>query len=83
MNKFPNDATGATLDLFQQEGLDLSKPLERDFCLAVPSEPALFKEFVDQAGVIAQHFENRRFSQVVRNIIAPTKMPEIVGNGRE
>ena len=59
MNKFPNDATGAALDLFQQEGLDLSKPLEMDFCLAVPSQ---------KIGIqVATKVENLGFKTSVEN----------------
>ncbi|WP_375753776.1 ribonuclease E inhibitor RraB [Vibrio sp. HN007] len=38
MSQFPDDETGATLYQFQQHGFDLSKPLEMDFFVAVPSE---------------------------------------------
>jgi methionyl-tRNA synthetase len=34
------------------------------------SEPALFKEFTDQAEAIAQRFENREFGQGMRDIMA-------------
>ena len=38
MNKFPDDETGNTLSLFEENGFDLSRPLEMDFFVAVPSE---------------------------------------------
>ena len=38
MNQFPDDETGDALNQFQQNGFDMSKPMEIDFFVAVSSE---------------------------------------------
>ncbi|MEG3223313.1 MULTISPECIES: ribonuclease E inhibitor RraB [Vibrio] len=38
MNQFPDDETAEALGQFRQCGFDLSKPLEIDFFVAVPSK---------------------------------------------
>jgi regulator of RNase E activity RraB len=38
MNQFPDDETGDALKQFQQNGFDLTKPLEIDFFIAIPSK---------------------------------------------
>lgn len=38
MKQFPDDETGEVLNQFQQNGFDLSRPLEIDFFVAVPSK---------------------------------------------
>ena len=38
MNQFPDDETAKVLGQFRQCGFDLSKPLEIDFFVAVPSK---------------------------------------------
>ena len=40
MKPIPNDATGEALKLIAKNGSDLTKPLEMDFFIAVPSEGA-------------------------------------------
>ncbi|MDB0280093.1 ribonuclease E inhibitor RraB [Acinetobacter seifertii] len=38
MSQFPNDATGDALNAFKKNGFDLTKPMEIDFFIAIPSE---------------------------------------------
>ncbi|PAU77003.1 hypothetical protein CK501_15670 [Halovibrio salipaludis] len=38
MGQFPDDETGDALNQFQENGFDLSKPMEVDFFVAVPSK---------------------------------------------
>lgn len=40
MNVFPDDETGNVLRDFQKNGFDLSKPMDIDFFVAVPSRPS-------------------------------------------
>lgn len=40
MNQFPDDETGDALSQFQENGFDMSRPMEVDFFIAVPSEQA-------------------------------------------
>lgn len=40
MDIFPEDETGNTLREFQKHGFDLSRPMEIDFFVAVPSKSA-------------------------------------------
>lgn len=43
MNQFPDDETGDALNQFQQNGFDLSKPLDIDFFVAVPSKKQVIR----------------------------------------
>lgn len=38
MDQFPNDATGDALNEFKKNGFDLTKPMEMDFFIVIPSE---------------------------------------------
>ena len=38
VSQFPDDETGDALSQFQENGFDLSKPMEIDFFVAVPSK---------------------------------------------
>jgi regulator of RNase E activity RraB len=49
VNQFPDDETGDALNQFQQNGFDLSKPLDIDFFVAVPS-----KKTGDQVAIKAE-----------------------------
>ncbi len=40
MNSIPNDETGQALKRFVQDGSDITKPMEMDFFVAVPSKDA-------------------------------------------
>lgn len=40
MNTYPNDATGDALKRMENDGSDLSMPMEFDFCIGLPSETA-------------------------------------------